>query len=81
MKIRNSIAFKKHLAACERLSKKKGVFACGNSSPPIDAAIVEQHAQEIYNSLTGCGLTYTHTVMIREIVWDQLRIDRDSKTL
>ena len=81
MKIKDSVPFKKHLAACERFSKKKGVFVTVDNTMPIDAGTVEQHAQEIYNSLTGCGLTYFHTVLIREIVWEQLRADRDSKTL
>lgn len=81
MKIKESIPFRKHLAACERFSKKKGVFCTADNTMQIEASIVEQHAQEIYNSLTGCGLTYFQTVLIREIVWDQLRLERDCKTL
>ena len=81
MKIKDSTPFKSHLAACERYFKKKNVFGMTNGSPLIDAQTVEQHAQEIYNSLTGCGLTYSHAVIIGMIVWEQLQIERDSKTL
>lgn len=80
MKIRDSVPFKSQLAACEK-QFGKGKMGWVNTTRPLSAETVEKHAQEIYNSLTGCGLTYYDTVMIREIVWDQLRIDRDSKTL
>lgn len=80
MKIKESRPFKEQLKACERIFGK-GKMGWVHTPNPLPAGVVEKHAQEIYNSLTGCGLTYYDTVMIREIVWDQLRIDRDSKTL
>ena len=80
MKIAESRPFKAHLSACEKIFGK-GKMGWSNSIRPLSAETVEKHAQEIYNGLTGCGLTYYDTVLIREIVWEQLQIDRDCKTL
>lgn len=80
MKIAESEPFKSHLAACEKRFGKGKMGLCDMTNP-INAETVAKHAQEIYNILTGCGLTYSDTVLIREIVWEQLRIDRNRKTL
>lgn len=80
MKIKQSKPFKDHLAWCEKRFGK-GKMGWTDTTTPISAETVEKHAQEIYDGLIGCGLTYYDTVLIREIVWEQLQIDRDCKTL
>ncbi|MDE7243938.1 MAG: hypothetical protein K2O18_08180 [Oscillospiraceae bacterium] len=78
MKIKDSKPFKDFLADGERRFGKCKM-GWSDTIRPLSTETVEKLAQEIYNSLIG--LTYYDTVLIREIVWEQLRIERDCKAL
>lgn len=82
MDISSTKHYQAHLKCCEKSTGKKGVFVYGRDYELlISESIVKEAAQDVYNRLTGHGLSYGAISYVIDIVQTQLRHERDSKEL
>ncbi len=82
MDISSTKHYQAHLKCCEKATSKKGVFVYGmDDELLIPESLVKDAAQDVYNRLTGHGLSYGAITYVIDIVQSQLRYERDSKEL
>lgn len=82
MNISEAQSYKSSLAACEKVSGKR-TFCYGdtNGRQVFPESLIHDAAQDVYNRLSGHGLSYGAIVLILDIVQTQLRFEAFSKPL
>lgn len=81
MDISKTTEYQRHLKACEEKCGK-GTFAYGNQSvQTFPESLIKEAAQDVYNRLSGHGLSYGAIVLILDIVQSYLRFRSDSQPL
>lgn len=75
MKVKDMKCFQFHFQNKEEVE----FVNCG--SPPLKKQDAEPIVQEVYNTLTGRGLTYIQCFLIIDIVMGELRNKRDAEPL
>lgn len=81
MDISKTAVYQAHLKTSEKRCGK-GTFAYGNQSvQTFPESLIKEAAQDVYNRLSGHGLSYGAIVLILDIVQSYLRFRSDSQPL